>query len=280
MKLSSNFINFYDALGLQQTIDLFSEVGFEAIDFNLDKAPYYADTLDQGFFESIRAYAAGKGIVFSQTHAPFPSSFPDPEQTQQRFGEIVKAMEHASWLGAEMIVVHPGKHVDYHVDYDAALAWNLGFFRRLIPYAEEYHIRIAIENIRGSLTETPQGLLALLQQLDNAVFTVCCDVGHGNICGVDPAELVRQLGSRIGCTHIHDNDGTRDAHTLPYYGTIDWESVMQAFAEIGYEGNLNYEAGYFLKTVPAELRKESAAYMAAVGKHLIARYRHYQSSRS
>ena len=276
MKLSSNFINFYDVLGLEKTIDLFSEVGFEAIDFNLDKEPYYADTLDQDFFKSITAYAADKGIAFTQTHAPFPSGFPEEESNQRRFAEIVTAIKHASWLGAKMIVVHPTKHIDYKENYDAALAWNLDFYRRLIPYAEEFGIQIAIENIRGTLTETPQGLLTLLQLLDDPVFTVCCDVGHANICGVDPVDLIRQLGSRIGCTHIHDNDGTRDAHTLPYCGTIDWERVMQAFAEIGYEGNLNYEAGRFLTNVPAELRDESARYMAAVGKHLIQRYWHYR----
>ena len=263
-------------MGLEKTIDLFSEVGFEAIDFNLDKEPYYADTLDQDFFRNIRAYAAGKGIVFTQTHAPFPSGFPEEKSNRRRFAEIVTAIKHASWLGAEKIVVHPTKHIDYKENYDAALAWNLDFYRRLIPYAEEFGIQIAIENIRGTLTETPQGLLTLLQLLDDPVFTVCCDVGHANICGVDPVDLIRQLGKRIGCTHIHDNDGTRDAHTLPYYGTIDWDSVMQAFAEIGYEGNLNYEAGRFLTNVPAEFRNESARYMAAVGKHLIQRYRHYR----
>ena len=87
------------------------------------------------------------------------------------------------------------------------------------------------------------------------------------------------MGQTIGCTHIHDNDGTKDAHTLPYYGNINWEKVMEAFAKINYTGNLNYEAGLFVKNVPIELRAQSAGYMAEVGQYLIERFHYYQSRR-
>ena len=72
--------------------------------------------------------------------------------------------------------------------------------------------------------------------------------------------MITKIGKHTGCTHIHDNDGIYDRHTLPYYGNIDWESVMKAFAETGYEGNLNYEAGLFVNNVPVCMRKESAIY--------------------
>ena len=80
-----------------------------------------------------------------------------------------------------------------------------------------------------------------------------------------------------GCTHFHDNMGDCDAHTLPYYGTVDWESVMKALAEIGYKGNLSYEASGFIATVPTELRPEGLKYMAKVGHHLINRFEYYKN---
>lgn len=278
MKLSSNFIRFHNELGLIKTIDIFAEAGFEGIDFNADLEEYYTDAHSEEFYKSTREYARDKGIVFAQTHAPFASSFTDAEKTRQRSGEIIKSMRHSSWLGAEMVVIHPCKHIDYKDNqYDYMMEYNLDFYRKLIPYAEEYNIKIAIENIGGCITETPNGLLQLLRLLDNEVFTVCYDVGHANICGQDSADMIRQLGKNIGCTHIHDNDGLHDSHTLPYYGTIDWERVMKAFAETGYSGNLNYEAGLFVNGVPVDLRRESAKYMASVGKHLIDRYRYYKT---
>lgn len=278
MRLSTNFIRFHDEFGLKNTIDIFSKAGFEGIDFNADLTEYYTDAHDKEFYVNIKEYANSKGIVFAQTHAPFASSFADEEKTKKRFGEIVKSMEHSSYLGAEMIVVHPCKHINYKENnYNFMMDYNLDFYKRLVAYAEKYNIKIAIENIGGCITETPKGLLELVNALDNDVFTVCYDVGHANICGQDPADMIKEIGKHIGCTHIHDNDGIHDSHTLPYYGTINWESVMKAFAEIGYEGNLNYEAGLFVDNVPVGVRKESAKYMAQVGKHLIERFLCYKN---
>lgn len=280
MKISSNFIRFHNEFGLKATIDIFSEAGFEGIDFNADLEEYFTDKHDEKFYRDIKEYANEKGIVFAQTHAPFGSSFTEEERTKKRFDEIVKSMEHSSYLGADMIVIHPCKHINYkeNNNYDFMMEYNLDFYKRLIPYAEKYDIKIAIENIEDSVTETPKGLLELINTLDNDVFTICYDVGHANICGQNPADMIRALGNRIGCTHIHDNDGIHDSHTLPYYGTIDWESVMKAFAEVGYEGNFNYEAGLFVNNVPVELRKESAKYMAKTGKYLIERFLYYKNN--
>ena len=62
--------------------------------------------------------------------------------------------------------------------------------------------------------------------------------------------------------------------------TIDTfaEAVTKVFAEVGYEGNLNYEAGNFVRRAPVALRLESATYMAKIGKHLKERVQYYKDS--
>ena len=54
---------------------------------------------------------------------------------------------------------------------------------------------------------------------------------------------------------------------------------MKAFAKIDYEGNLNYEAGLFVNNVPVCMRKESAIYMAKIGKYLIERFQYYKNNK-
>lgn len=279
MKLASNVIRFYHTFGIEKTIDIFAEAGFDGIDFNSDLKEYYDDTHDKVFYKNLKKYAENKGICFSQAHAPFASTFADKEQTEKRFGEIVKGMEHSALVGAEMIVVHASTHLDVtnRENHEALFESDVNLYTKLIPYAEEFGIKIAIENINSAITRTPEGLIKLYDELDNDIFVVCFDVGHGNITGVDPAEAIRKLGSRIKCTHIHDNDGTADKHTLPYYGTIDWESVMKAFADVGYTGDLSYEAGLFVSTTPKELMADAAKYMAKVGKFLIGKYNEYKA---
>ena len=280
MKLSTNLIRFHEAFGLLRTIDIYAEAGYEAIDFNTDLEEYHTDAHDRAFYAQIRTYAVDRGIVFSQSHAPFPSSFFEKEKTALRFEQILRGMTHAAWLGSEMIVVHPWTRIpgEEAPDNAALLAYNVDFYKRLLPHARELGIQIAIENISGSITQTPEGLLALLELLDDPVFTVCYDVGHANFTGIDPTDAIRLLGNRIGCTHIHDNNGVQDQHTLPFWGTICWEAVMKAFAQIGYTGNLSFEAGCFVNNVPEQLRPKSAAYMAEIGRYLIDRFHFFQSN--
>jgi sugar phosphate isomerase/epimerase len=283
MLLSANMIRIYDTFGIKETFDVFAKAGFEGIDFNNDVGEYSSDKYDEHFYRDLAKYAASKGIAICQAHAPFPSSYNDEEKTEKRFKEIVQSMKNAAYLGAPMIVVHPCTHLDFSIDGNPELLfeYNLNFYRRLIPYAEEIGIKIAIENIcRDSITSTPERLNRLYDTLNNPVFTICFDVGHCLFQNVDPGEAIRKIGDRLvdGCTHVHDNFGDTDAHTLPYYGKVDWEEVMKALAEIGYRGELNYEASNFIKDVPTDLYVDGLIYMAKVGRYLISRFEYYNKN--
>ena len=282
MLLSANMIRIYDTFGIKETFDVLAKAGFEGIDFNNDVDEYSSDKHDEHFYRDLTKYAASKGITICQAHAPFPSSYNDEEKTEKRFKEIVQSMKNAAYLGAPMIVVHPCTHLDFSVDGNPELLfeYNLNFYRRLIPYAEEIGIKIAIENISHSITSTPERLNRLYDTLNNPVFTICFDVGHCLFQNVDPGAAIRKIGARLvdGCTHVHDNFGDTDAHTLPYYGKVDWEEVMKALAEIGYRGELNYEASNFIKDVPTDLYVDGLIYMAKVGHYLISRFEYYNKN--
>ena len=283
MLLSANMIRFYDAFGMKKTFDIFAQAGIQGMDFNNDIPEYCTDEHDKQFYAELGKYAKQKGIAICQAHAPFPSSYVEKDKSEKRFCEIVQGMKNAAYLGAPMIVVHPCTHLDFNIEGNPEILfeYNLDFYRRLIPYAEEFGIKIAIENIgRVSITSTPERLNRLYDTLNNPVFTVCFDVGHCLLQGVDPAEAIRTLGERLvnGCTHVHDNFGDSDAHMLPYYGNVEWESVMKALADIDYRGDLNYEASGFIKDIPVELRPDGLAYMAKIGHYLIGRFEYYKNN--
>ena len=277
MLLSMNMMRIHDAFGVEGMFDAMARAGIEGIDFNCDVAPYYTQEHGPQFYRDLGAYAARRGIAISQAHAPFPSSYVEEEKSEERFAQIVQSIQNAAYLGAPMITVHPCCHLDYSEEGnpEKLFAYNVAFYKRLISYAREAGIKIAIENIgRVSVTSTPERLSRLYDTLNDPVFTVCFDVGHCLLEGVDPAEAIRALGHRLvdGCTHVHDNFGDKDTHTLPYYGKVDWESVMAALAGIGYRGNLNYEAAGFIRNLPRELYPDGLTYMAKVGHYLIGRF--------
>ena len=158
MKISNNLTKFAKELGLEKTVDILSEAGFEAIDFNTDLLEeYYTDVHDEAFYKTIKAYANSKGIVFAQTHAPYESCFVDEEKTKQRFDEIVTSMKHSSWLGADMVVVHPAMHVDYKDNnYDYLMEYNLAFFKKLIPYAQQYGVKSQLKTSPAASAKPPK----------------------------------------------------------------------------------------------------------------------------
>lgn len=286
MLLSSNTIRFYEAFGIEGTLDLFARAGIRGVDFYNGFSEFRTDEHDAQYYRELKKYANERGLVLCQAHAPHPTTFKggDEEKNEQRFWEIVQSIKNAAYMDIPMIVVHPCYHLDYSVKENQELIFDycIHLFRRLIPYAKEAGIRIALENVGTvSVCSTPERLIRLHDTLNDPVFTVCLDVGHCLLQGVDPAEAVRALGHRLanGCLHIHDNGGTCDEHTLPYHGQVNWESVMEALAEIGYRGELSYEASGFLKNLPDALLVDALSYMASIGHYLIERFEYYKNSR-
>ena len=119
-------------------------------------------------FIKLRRLAESKGIVFGQTHAPFGSAYPDEEKTKQRFEEIVESLRQSSYLGAPYAVVHPCQHIPYSPETrDELYEYNVNFYKKLIPYSEEYGVKIAIENInykdKEGICSLPENLVKLYE---------------------------------------------------------------------------------------------------------------------
>ena len=53
------------------------------------------------------------------------------------------------------------------------------------------------------------------------------DVGHALVSGMDVGQLQKTLGSRIVGYHLHNNDGTRDAHNRLREGCMDWNQFAE-----------------------------------------------------
>ena len=155
------------------------------------------------------------------------------------------------------------------------------FYNALKPYAEEYGVKIGVENmwqmpggikIDHSTCSRPEEFVRYIDTLNSEWFVACLDIGHAPLVGVDPAELIRALGKdRLKALHVHDVDGKSDLHTMPYCSKINWDSVCAALKEIGYEGDFTYEIGGFFNPLPKDLLLPAAKLSVATGRHLISK---------
>lgn len=286
MKLSTTTGRLHGKFGIYKAIDILSEAGYDAVDFSqFDKEVYSAD-YDKEYYVEIRKYAEDKGLFFNQSHAPYSSSFVDEEKTAQRFIEITTAIKRASYLGVKNIIVHPCQHLKYDVEGnpEKLFEYNMEFYSKLIPYCEEYNIHVALENmwqhtgmINHSTCSRPDEFIKYLDTLNNDCFVACLDIGHASLVREDVEEFIKKLGNkRLQCLHVHDVDGTNDSHTLPYFGSVNWEKVMKALADIDYKGELTFEADNFMDNKPDILLPDCAGLMAQTGKQLISRFEDYK----
>ena len=159
----------------------------------------------------------------------------------------------------------------------------MAFYRRLLSYAEEYGITICTENmfqgdmhilIVHSTCSHPEEMVRYFDEINHPLFGCCLDIGHTATVREDASNFIRALGKhRLKCLHVHDVDEARDKHMLPYFGgAICWDRVMATLAEIGYEGNLTFEADYFLKPLPIPVLPDASRFMAAIGRTLISKF--------
>ena len=148
MLLSTPTEHFEPKIGFLKTMELASEAGFDALDFSfMDDPRFYDESSDIEFFKDLKSKAAQFGLVFNQAHAPFPSSTDDPVKTEEIFKNITRSMRNAAALGVKNIVVHPCQHLDYVDNKQQLFEINMKFYNRLVPYCEEYGIKVALENM-------------------------------------------------------------------------------------------------------------------------------------
>lgn len=291
MKLSNTIGYTEKRYGIEKTIDLYKEAGFESLDYMMNQMTDDQNVLNKDNYreraEYIRKYAEEKGIGFNQTHTPFNFSL---KTWEEHFDDIVyprilRSLEITALLGAGIAVVHPIHHMVYSGHEEEIFGLNMKFYRGLIPYAREYNIKIAIENMwqTDALRKHPvddtcsrtEEFIRYIDTLDSEYIVACLDVGHvGLIMRTDEAEdMVRALGhDRLKSLHIHDNNYREDQHLVPGMGLLHWDEITKALGEIDYDGDFTYETeGAFLKNYDDALFPTALRFMSDVGHHLISK---------
>lgn len=242
--------------GIEKAVDMLIAAGYDGIDvsmFDINGLPFTDDYKEVA--ARLRAKADAAGVKFVQAHAPFGGS------VERVLGELVprfpRCLEFCSLLGIPNLVIHPVHFGKYNADAEARYEFNMKYYRDLAPYARQYGVNIAIENmwtrhpVTGRIVDAvcadPYELCKYYDDLkDEGCFTICLDVGHVALCNREPEDAIRIIGGeRLGCLHLHDVNYTEDSHTTPGAGKINWDAVCRALAEVGYKGCFNLEGDNF-----------------------------------
>ena len=259
MKTSTEIMSLSKIVGDEKAIELIAKAGFDAWDFSMfnmcrfSRNPRSAFATDHplsgagylSYARKLKKIGQGYGIVCNQSHAPEPSIYPEGELYLKR------AIECTAEAGGTVCVIHPENSVSFED--------NVKMYRELIPFAKDYGVKIATENMwdwdketdRASfaICATPESFCSLIDEVGDDFMVACLDIGHAEMMDeLASAEgLVRSLGKRLAALHIHDCDRWHDSHQIPFSMNIDFERVVKALKDISYEGYFTLEAVSYLK---------------------------------
>lgn len=264
--------------GEDAAIRLLASVGFDAYDMG------FCGMTDEGHWMHrddwreeilrLRRVADEAGIVCNQAHAPFDGPY------EKIRDWVIRSMEAAALLGARIIVVHPRQHLTYAENVERLREINREYYTSLLPYCEQFGIAIATENmwhwnsfgkhiIDSTCSRAPE-FCEYIDMIDSPYLVGCLDIGHTSLVGVKLGDFIRTMGkARLRALHVHDNDYQQDSHTLPYLLNIDFSEMTRALREIGYEGDMTFEAHSFFTRFPDALLPAAARLMCEVGKYLV-----------
>ena len=266
-------------LGDKAAVEILARAGFNGIDYSMfpmkdPNNPLLGDEMP-ALIDPLKEIASRYGVPFTQAHAPFPTMRRDDDDYNKfAFTAIVRSMEIAGRLGVENIVVHPISLAPEGTDFEL----NYNFYQRLVPYIDEYGVRVCTENMWGhqdghftcTACARPEDFRQLCEMLGSERFGACLDIGHCGLVGYKPSDLIRALGREYLCAlHIHDNDHNSDAHVFPFNGKIDWADTMHALYEIGYKGDLTFEADNSLLSCPESFLQTAECHLHDIGLALM-----------
>ncbi len=284
--------------------ELLKRNGFDCVDFSLNSYlkntdiyknkinPFFAQSVDElkAYFEPHVEAAAKAGIRIHQMHMPYPHYIPKGTDEVNDFllNQMgPKSMEICNFMGCKYIVVHGLKLAQYVGSEEAEWQETKRCLDRVFPMAARMGITICFENIYVShgehIVEGPGcDAVKLARRVDEVnaeygteVMGTCFDTGHGNLVGIDFESYITTLGHRLKVLHMHDNDGVRDLHQLPFVYTrtrenvsaTDWDGFIRAMKKIDFKGVLSFETAPVLRSFPPEMTEDALSMISKVGHY-------------
>lgn len=273
---SSRFYTNYPggAFSPVEMIDYFHEVGFRAVDFDIETVPTMGDDWKRILAEMAEE-AAKKDVALEMGHLPFHAILREDgtKDREQFHRNMLLCIEAAGYVGIKHAVIHPkGDPKGSRENYEKDLAANIEYMTPYVELAEKVGVKLAFENMRSPLEadgfhrnfSTADELIPLCDHFGHGI---CWDFGHANTTGLVQSEELRKLGSRLICLHVNDNHAGGDEHLLPFFGNINWADAMQGLGEIDFAHCFNYECRMI--RLPGDVREHIGRHAVALGKKLV-----------
>lgn len=185
---------------------------------------------------ALAAMGTGAGWVKHK----FTLTSPDAKTREKALDFVRSIIDAAGPLGAPAIIGSMQGRWGEGVSREQAIDWLRSALETLGQHAAQYHVPLIYEPLNRyetNLCTTVASGVELIGELTTPNVVLLADLFHMNIEETDIAAAIRSGSGYIG--HVHFVDSNRRPAGL---GHLQYEPIIAALREIGYNGYLSAEA--------------------------------------
>jgi hexulose-6-phosphate isomerase len=215
----------------EQKLALAKSLGFAGVEVDSPS------TLDK---TELAAAAKKTGIVIHGVidSVHWAKRFSDPAAgvREEAARALRTAIDDAHALGATTVLVVPGAvRNDQTENFDQVWSRSREEIGRIVPYAKEKGVKIAIEVVWNDFISTPEQLVKYVDEFKDPTVGAYFDCSNMLKYGKSNAEWIRALGPRL--LKLDFKGYSKAKGWVPIGdGDEDWPAVRAALDEIGYDG--------------------------------------------
>jgi hexulose-6-phosphate isomerase len=226
-----------DSASVEERFALIKRLGFEGVEMdspggvNVDEAVKARD----------KTGIVIHGVVDS-VHWNDRLSDPTEEKRAKGLAALKTALKDAKAYGATTVLLVPGKVSNKETEnHDQVWSRSQAEVRKVLPLAERLGVKIAIEVVWNDFITTPEELIRYVDEFKSPVVGAYFDCSNMIRYGVKPSEWIRKLGKRMLKFDFKGFSMQKFREKQnPWVpigeGSEDWPAILEALAEIGYNG--------------------------------------------
>jgi sugar phosphate isomerase/epimerase len=226
--------------------------GFDAVEVFATRAHF--DYHDPKAATQLAEWLSDLRLSFHSMHAPivdairdgkwvgsFSIASGDESRRKAAVSEAAAALKVATTVPYKYLVVHlgipDGQSAAPNDNQPDAARRSV---EELVALASEVNVGVALEVMPNRLSSAAAICHLIEEELEGVNVGICLDYGHAQLMG-DLGEAIETVSGHLWTTHVHDNDGRKDDHRVPFAGRIDWDAAIMETQKIGYDGVLMFE---------------------------------------
>jgi protein FrlC len=250
--------------GIQDAVSILSKVGFDGIDIWGGRPHVFRSDYSEIELIKLRKMIEQENMVipsFMPAFFRYPHSLssPNDQVRQESIDYMLRCADNANILGAELLLVVPGRSL-YGQGAEDAFNRLLDSIDQVCAYCEQYELKLGIESANQAVTDlvvTHQDALKIINKLDHPSLGVVLDTGHLYLNKEDLVEVMENSGHLILQFHVNDNDGEHQQNLIPGDGTFNFHNFIRVIKDNSYSGFLSVELGWDYTIDPEPALKKS-----------------------